>query len=257
MRPVMTREKEEAAGIRYLLGLLSEEEHARVERALLEDDEAFEAMSALEDELFHEYAQGGLDAAERRRFEGRYLASDEGRRRLADARALLAKVNPHAPRRAAGLGASWLLPAAAVLALAAGGAWLAARRDLGTETPSASSSGVQKLTRVALALAPGVGRDVSSAPRRALLGADEVLVLTLSLPATGVPPRLQARVLSAEGRQVWHAFGLAAQEAPAGPVVVLEVTPGALPEGDYQLLLAADTAAADEVADYAFTVLRR
>jgi len=259
MRPVTTRDKEEAAGIRYLLGLLGEEEHVRVERALLEDDQAFEEMSALEDELFHEYVQGGLDAAERQRFEERYLASDEGRRRLADARALMAKVSPRAPRSSAGLQGSWLLPAAAVLVLAAGGAWLAARRDRGSETPSASSPSVPKMrmTRVALALAPGLTRGASSAPRRALLGVDDMLILTLSLPATGVPPRLQARVLSAEGRQVWQASALAAQAAPAGLVVVLEVPPGALPEGDFQLLLAADTAAADEVADYTFTVLRR
>jgi hypothetical protein len=252
MRSVTTRDDEEAAGVRYLLGLLPEEEHARVERALLEDDAAFEAMSALEDELFHDYARGGLDAAERRRFEERYLTSDEGRRRLADARALMAQVDPRAPRR------DVLLPAAAVLVLAAGGAWFVARRDLGSETPVASSpSVVPRQSMVALALAPGVARDVSSAARRALLGPDDVLVLTLSLPATGVPPRLQARVLSAEGRQVWRAAALTARSSGAGSEVVLQIPPGVLPEADYQLLLVADTADGAEVADYAFTVLRR
>jgi hypothetical protein len=245
-----------ADGVRYLLGQLPEEEHARLERALLEHEESFQGMLALEDELFHEYAQGGLDAEERRRFEQRFLGSDAGRRRLAEARALLEGVRSGAARRALRL--SWLLPVAAALALAAFGFWLASRRERGGEARVNPPSAAPAATRVALALAPGLTRDIASpGPRRVQLAPGDVLVLTLSLPATGAPPRVQARVLSAEGRQVWQASGLVTQNTPSGPVVVLEVPPGTLPEGDYQLLLAADTGARDEIADYTFTLLRR
>jgi hypothetical protein len=82
------------------------------------------------------------------------------------------------------------------------------------------------------------------------------LVLTLGLPSEA-PGRLQARVLSADGKSIWSAAALNARRAPDGPVVVLEVPPGVLAQGDYQVILAADTAAAPELADYAFTVLRR
>ena len=252
MRPLSaTRDDREQAGVRYLLGLLPEEDHARVERRLLEDEEAFAQMSALEDELFHDYAQGGLEPSERLRFEERYLASDEGRRRVADARALLARLRRPAPPRT-----NPLLPLAAVLVLGAG-TWFLTRRPVPHVAPAPAPSAPAPSAKVALALSPGVVRDVTAAAKRVRLRPDETLALTLELPATAVPPRLRARVLSADGREVWRS-GTLVPSAPAGrAAVVLDVPPGALPEGDYQLLLAADAGEATEVADYAFTVLRR
>ena len=250
----MTTHRDAAVELRYLLGQLPEEEHARIERALLEDEDAFQQLLALEDELFHDYAQGGLDPEQRRRFEERFLASEEGRRRLADARALLGQVR--SDRRRGERLTRFLLPAAAVLLLSAG-AWLLARRDARNEAPVAVLTPPAPTRSVALALAPGAVRDVAAAARRARLAPDDALVLTLSLPAGDMPQRLQARVMSAEGKPVWSTRALLPRSSPGGRVVVLELPRGALPEGDYQLVLSSDTASPLELADYAFTVLRR
>src|SRR6476619_5483996 len=69
----------------YLLGQATEAEAARLEERLLEDDETFQTLCSVEDDLFDEYARGGLTAQERQRFADRY-GSDRGR--LLVARAL-------------------------------------------------------------------------------------------------------------------------------------------------------------------------
>ena len=72
----------------YLLGLVSEEEAARLDEAAIADDEIAARLGGLEDDLFDDYAGGSMIGQERSRFEERYLASEPGRRRLDFARAL-------------------------------------------------------------------------------------------------------------------------------------------------------------------------
>jgi hypothetical protein len=74
---------------RYLLGGLPEEEQALLERQLLSDDDCFEELLALEDELRYDYAQGSLSAEERERFENRFLRTRVDRNRVETAQAIL------------------------------------------------------------------------------------------------------------------------------------------------------------------------
>src|SRR5690348_10746896 len=76
---------------RYLLGELPEEEQIRMEERFFSDDELYQQLLALEDELKYEYAQGGLSAEQRRAFEKRFLQTAEDRRKVAVAGRVLEK----------------------------------------------------------------------------------------------------------------------------------------------------------------------
>jgi hypothetical protein len=76
---------------RYLLGEASEEEQLRLEEEFFKDDEAYQQLLALEDELKYEYAQGGLTRQQRKSFEKRFLRTPEDRDKVALAEAVLAK----------------------------------------------------------------------------------------------------------------------------------------------------------------------
>lgn len=59
--------------VQYLLGQLSEQEQADLERLYLMDDALFEQLLAIEDELRDTYVRGELSRADRRAFEQRLL----------------------------------------------------------------------------------------------------------------------------------------------------------------------------------------
>jgi len=74
--------------IRYLLGNLPEEQQLQVEREFLSDDQSYERLLALENELFYDYAQNRLSPGEREQFEKRFLSSERNRKRAIIASAL-------------------------------------------------------------------------------------------------------------------------------------------------------------------------
>lgn len=75
---------------RYLLGQSSDEESQALEERFLANDEFFDEMVALEDELYYEYSDGELNAAERSAFEQRFLRAHEDRNKAAFAGTLVA-----------------------------------------------------------------------------------------------------------------------------------------------------------------------
>lgn len=84
----MTTPIDPTLATRYLLGELSEEERDRLERTLLEDGEASDAVAVAEDDLLDAYVAGELPRAQRRGLERRLRGSAELRERAAFARAL-------------------------------------------------------------------------------------------------------------------------------------------------------------------------
>jgi hypothetical protein len=78
---------------RYLLGEAKEDEQARLEEQFFADDEQYQQLNALEDELRYEYARGGLSAKQRRSFESRFMNSVEDRRKVDLAKTVLKKVH--------------------------------------------------------------------------------------------------------------------------------------------------------------------
>jgi len=65
----------------YLLGTLPEEERLQVEEEYLSDDQRYDQILALEDELFYDYTQNKLSPRERGQFEKRFLSSEQNWRR--------------------------------------------------------------------------------------------------------------------------------------------------------------------------------
>jgi anti-sigma-K factor RskA len=72
----------------YLLGELPEEKQVEIEDRAFSDKEYLATITAVENDLIDEYVCGDLTAAEQQRFESRFLASAERRKRVEFARAL-------------------------------------------------------------------------------------------------------------------------------------------------------------------------
>jgi hypothetical protein len=83
--------------IRYLLGNLPEKRRLQVEGEFLSDDQRYERLLALEDELFYDSAQNKLSPGEREQFEKRFLSSERNRKRTILASALAHKMSESAP----------------------------------------------------------------------------------------------------------------------------------------------------------------
>jgi len=67
---------------RYLLGELSEEQQVEIEDRAFEDKNYLASITAVENDLIDEYVRNELSGAERQRFEKRFLASAERRKRV-------------------------------------------------------------------------------------------------------------------------------------------------------------------------------
>src|SRR5262245_31044689 len=81
---------------RYLLGRLPEEQQLQVEGEFLSDDQRYEWLLALENELFYDYAQNKLSPDEREQFEKRFLSSEQNRKRAMIASAVAQKMSESA-----------------------------------------------------------------------------------------------------------------------------------------------------------------
>ncbi len=73
---------------RYLLAAVSEDEREQVEKRLMSDDDFFQQINLVEDELVDQYLDGELSEADRRRFEVSFLCAPERQHKLRFARAL-------------------------------------------------------------------------------------------------------------------------------------------------------------------------
>jgi cell division protein FtsB len=74
--------------VQYLLGDLTESEQAELERRLLENEETFEQISIVEEELIDGYLRRDLSGSQREQFEKAYLSTPEHLEKLDFARAL-------------------------------------------------------------------------------------------------------------------------------------------------------------------------
>lgn len=123
---------------RYLLGELSEEQQVEIEDRAFADREYLASITAVENDLIDEYVRHELSDADRRKFESRFLASAERRKRVEFAKAL-ARVEPVVEKTVvhewswreslygfiSGLNpAAKFAFAAAMLIILVGGAWL-------------------------------------------------------------------------------------------------------------------------------------
>ena len=74
---------------RYLLGELSDDEQAELERRYFIDDELFQRLLKIECELIDKYARGEFSDHECERMEKHFLKSKDRRERIAHAQAVM------------------------------------------------------------------------------------------------------------------------------------------------------------------------
>ena len=79
--------------IAYLLGELPEEELQRFERRYLKDDDLFQELNEIEDELIDDYVSGALSAERRAAFEKHFLRSSERKQKVEFAGAITERAN--------------------------------------------------------------------------------------------------------------------------------------------------------------------
>lgn len=232
------REPTREAGVRYLLGELTEAESVRFEEELFEDPANVEALEALEAELYADYACGALEEPEKGAFERHLLATPEGRARLESARLFDrrfgAATKHEAPRAVVIPFRQRVVPALVAIAaaiLAVLGVSLLTVRD---ERLVVRLSPELRSGRAAVTVAPG---RATTAVAFELALDDEPspgpFAITWSRDGAELPP-------------------LSATRAPGAATAVVEVAPGRLAPGRYELTLRGSDGAA--LARYTFRV---
>jgi hypothetical protein len=252
---------------RFLLGAASEEERQQVETRLFAEDEFLAELQDREDALVDDYAHGRLQGDDRTAFERRFLASSQGRDRVAFARAA-ARVKPGASVR--GRVPAWLpTVAAAVFATAAIGLGvrsaqlgdalrrdharaLAREQELTRALESARQPASEPSAPPALLLRAYGTRDQGETPELKARPLGPVAIAA-PLPSGARHASYQAVLRTAEGALAWEDAGLLAD----GATVRVTIPAAALAPGDYILTLSGRgrTGRAVELEDYYFRVV--
>ena len=92
---------------RYLLGELPEEQQVEIEDRAFSDKDYLATITTVENDLIDEYVRGELSAADRQRFESRFLASAERRKRVEFAKALRTVVSTVPEKNAIQTATGW------------------------------------------------------------------------------------------------------------------------------------------------------
>ncbi len=81
-----TQSEKDQSLARYLLGRLSEEERREIEKKYFDDDDFYEQIEAVEEDLMDAYVSGELSSSEREHFEQHFLPFEDRREKVAFAR---------------------------------------------------------------------------------------------------------------------------------------------------------------------------
>jgi hypothetical protein len=271
---------------RYLLGQLPEEEQAELERLYLADDDLYEQLLSLEDDLRDAYARDELSTADHEAFEQRLLAAPRQRQEqefarnlclyLGDAGTRPVAQSPPVSKWKSLFGAVGTHPRVAflstlsfaLLVLIAGGWWLehkSVQHALPlSQTGSGASSGNVPPTpeqeepgTIALVLSPALvrGAEEQSKPLVIPPAVDRV---RLEAPVQVSYQHYEAILQTVEGKRIWNKKGLDAETFPGGKRIVLHLPSSLLPPGDYILTIRGWQAAGnpETVAEYAFRVAK-
>ncbi len=236
--------------VRYLLGELPDDDAGDLEQAVLTDGGLFEELRAIEDDVVDAYVRDELSSGQKRRFESRFLATAEGRSRVAMARGLVAAVDRRPAPAASGetlwqrLGRFLVPPApaarwawAAALVLAVGLAW--AGRDLLPRGPFARDpiahdpvADAPIRTETVSFLLSRV-RDSVAPPRVALASDVRIVELQVDLEGDDGRRRFRARLESSSVGELRRWPELFPQTTDWGRALTLALPAGLLSPGRY------------------------
>ncbi|HEX6188963.1 MAG TPA: hypothetical protein VFZ40_12870 [Pyrinomonadaceae bacterium] len=265
----------------YLLGQLSSERQSQFEELLLTDDDVFQELEIVEDELVDGYLREELTPADRAGFESHFMAAPEHREKLTFARAFKKSLSnrvelsgqapaPAQPTEARGEASgsresngkkSWFeffgirnpalgyATAVALLLIVVGLSWVVWRRATTPRDPGRVLS---------VALTAGLTRDVSEGPRKVSVSADiDTLRLQLIIPNNRYQS-YEATLLDAEGRGLATESKLPAETVNGQPAVTFDIPANLVAPGDYRVKVTGMSAksGAENLAVYSFRVTK-
>jgi hypothetical protein len=284
----MNRPPDEHTIRRYLLAELEESDVAAVDESILGDDEFFEFVRAIEEDLIAEYVAGDFSPAERERFERCFLTSSDRRRRTEVARLLSERGDgvvspPDAGPRGSGKPARsrWVravrmladqrLAAAIAVGITVGGMlWWSTRpsspdqeASAPTVTPTSPASEPSIPARpgsaVVLAVSLTSGLVRGAGPEEPVVLTPEVQTVQLRLEReqgfTATPNVVS--IETPEGRAVWDGAVVVLPGAAADDPLVIDVPADALGTADYLVFLYLDEAGQRlTLGEYALSIRR-
>jgi hypothetical protein len=268
--------------VRYLLGEVSDGERAELEEKYFADDEFFEQLVEAQNDLVDAYLAGSLTAAERKRFEERFLTTNAASEsvKFADALRHMVAVQRVEPVRRSRFDMRTLAIAASAAFIFILTGWLvisSQRRETSAtgprptiarqerrpapvpdrSTPPPQSSPVREAPLVTLLLTPGSTRDSDATQPLELRAAPQFVRLELVLEENRFES-YKAELQDVEGRRLFEETSLSPEAGRSGRMIVMRVPAKLLPPGDYIVLLyGIRNGSAREVSNYTFTVVAR
>ena len=263
--------------IKYLLGGLRGKEKASLELQYFQDDDRFEYLRAIEDELIDRYLRGDLSTRDHRRFEIHFLASPLRRERVQSAKALMETVAPAPIKSRPGnfWGIYWKALAwsfgCLMLLLATSLSWVI-WKDIGLHNQLAvaelalehrehdmPSSVVPRSEPLAISfvLAP-VQRDLGN-PNRLIVPAEaQILNFWVDVRASGQSP-YRAVFRTPDGDQVGTSTDITVRPSQTGISAAIRIPGAVFSPGTYILTLQGSRPGSgfQDVKSYSFTIVRR
>lgn len=246
---------------RYLLGDMSGGEGERIEEDYFVSDDRFGELLEAEDDLVDSFLHNRLGPRDRRLFEGKFLASERGRGKVALA-ALIEKTV--APSRLTS-GSRWLRPLAiaAVLVLMALSAGLLRvvvelRQQVDQLVRNQSALRTAKPPRQVFSIVLASAERGSGAPSTIILpGGGETAELLLLIPRDE-DPAYGVSVQTIEGRTLWSERGLRSRAVDSRKAVVARIPSSALAPGTYVVSVVGEKVdgSSEPIEDFSFTVRR-
>ena len=272
---------------RYLLGQLPEQEQSDFESRYFADDNFFEELLTIEDDLRDAYVRGELSKPDSEAFERRLLISPDQKHRQEFALTLCQYLSqsanhgrPISPLVAKGksllrkLGTQPRLVLTPVISVALvllifGSWWLWRRSSQPPSTGSVASQGPEgqvpqvpqgqqpQMKIFAVVLTPGLVRGEEES--KSVVIPQDVTEVRLEARFEGEYPRFQATLATVEGRELWSKGSLEAEAFHGGRRIFIDIPRSMLVSGDYILALRGFPASGspETVAEYSFRVAAR
>ena len=230
----------------YLLGQAAEADAVRLEERLLEDEQIYTTLHAVEDDLFDDFARGALTDTERARFLERYGA-DHGRllvaqalaqsSRLASDRSEAATAGLPRPRVAGPkVRLPWVpLAVAATLVMAVGATMWLRPRPTGVPRTASAAVAPRSITPAVLLVTLGTSRSAAAAPVAGLRDGTTVLQLHVRLDPSDRFDRYSMELRNGAGSLTWHDEALHASLSNGEPIIVASVPAASLAPGPYEI----------------------
>lgn len=217
--------------MKYLLGMLSEDEAAGIEQRYFVDRNFFLQVRAAERRLVEDYLDGSLNRADRRQFQRHYLGAP-ALRKLVESIA-----SEHAPKARYRFRPAFAMALAALIVVVG----VVTYRSTRPTTPVHIAAAPDAPASIALVVFPGLHKDADSRlPSLPAPAIDTTIRLIATLPSRDESTyRPTLALINADGQTtpVWQGSALTGARSAQGLQIAVVVSSALLKAGDYFLEL--------------------